>query len=365
MILHNKLLLLVVSTLITLMCDCTNTRTAERHTEIAKGFPQKTWTHYANPAQARYSAEKLTLVRQELASIDTSSLMVVVDGKVLFEYGDVSEISMIMSIRKSILAILFGKYVENGVIDLDRSLDDLGIDDIDGLTKLEKTATIRDLISAKSGVYHGASNTGDDPNKPARGSKIPGTYFVYNNWDFNVAGAIFEKLVGRDIYTVMKHDLADPIGMEDFFLDKQEKSGDLQISKYPAYHFFLSTRDMARIGLLMLQKGKWAGAQVVSKNWVEKITSVVTPSLEKNPASERKGNGYGYMWHVSDENAKLPHFKDSYFAHGLHGQFIAVLPELDMVIAHKTIRSKDDSRRRSVTAEQFWRVIRLLFEARE
>ena len=62
---------------------------------------------------------------------------------------------------------------------------------------IEKTATIDHLITARSGIYHLASNSGDNsPDAPPRGSQTPGEYFLSNNWDFNAAGAVFEQETG-------------------------------------------------------------------------------------------------------------------------------------------------------------------------
>ena len=68
--------------------------------------------------------------------------------------------------------------------------------------------------------------------------------------------------------------------MEDFDRSIQEKSGNLTVSHSPAYHMWLSTRDMARIGELMLRKGRWNGTQLVPEDWVERTTSVITPLEE-------------------------------------------------------------------------------------
>ena len=129
-----------------------------------------------------------------------------------------------------------------------------------GCCRQELEATVEHLITARSGVYHPASNSGDSTaSAPPRGSQRPGTYYLYNNWDFNAAGAVFEKLTGKDIYDALETDLAKPIGMQDFDRSKQQKSGDAKRSQHMAYHMWLSTRDMARIGLLMLRGGRVAG----------------------------------------------------------------------------------------------------------
>ncbi|MCH6548149.1 MAG: serine hydrolase, partial [Gemmatimonadetes bacterium] len=104
-------------------------------------------------------------------SSNTTGLIVVDRGRVVFEFGDVAELSYLASVRKSVLAMLYGKYVENGTVDLEKTLADLGIDDVGGLLDIEKRATIHDLITARSGVYHPASNSGDNlADAPSRGS---------------------------------------------------------------------------------------------------------------------------------------------------------------------------------------------------
>jgi CubicO group peptidase (beta-lactamase class C family) len=201
---------------------------------------------------------------------------------------------------------------------------------------IERTARIRDLISARSGVYHPASNSGDSSaNAPPRGSVKPGTYFLYNNWDFNAAGGAFELLTKRSIYQAFADDIAKPLQLQDFKLAKQELSGDSSKSKFLAYHFTLSTRDMARIGHLMLANGRWGDKQVVPNVWVDSMLQVTTPSIEMHPpyvASQKQG--YGYMWWLMEEPEASP-LAGAYSAQGAYGQFILVIPKRQMVITHK------------------------------
>ncbi len=71
--------------------------------------------------------------------------------------------------------MLYGYWVENGTIDLDATMEDLGVDDIGGLLPIEKQAKVDHLITARSGVYHPASNGGDNlADAPERGSQVPG-----------------------------------------------------------------------------------------------------------------------------------------------------------------------------------------------
>jgi CubicO group peptidase (beta-lactamase class C family) len=268
--------------------------------------------------------------------------------------------------------MLYGKYVAEGRIQLEKTLKELQITDEGGVLAREELATIEHLLTARSGVYHAASNAGDDTaSAPPRGSQQPGRYFLYNNWDFNAAGAIFEQLAGRDIYDALETDLARPIGMEDFDRSKQQKSGDPKRSKFMAYHMWLSTRDMARLGLLMLRGGDWNGHQVVPADWVRKITSLVTPFHEMNPPYQRSLSspgrwGYGYLWWVWDAPNSWPGpYSGAYAARGAGGQFITVFPNVDAVVVHKTDTSEPSphgpaERRRSVTPFQYDAILSML-----
>ena len=328
-------------------------------------FPGATWEYVAAPdlASHGWSREVLrkatTFIRDDS---NTTGLVVVDRGRVVFQYGDIQELSYVASVRKSILAMLYGYWVENGTIDLETTLEQLKIDDIGGLQPGENQATIHHVITARSGVYHPASYSGDDlADAPTRGSQKPGAYMLYSNWDFNVAGAIFEQLTGRDIYDELQAQLAIPLQFEDWDRTVQQKAGDLTISKYPAYPIWVSTRDMARIGYLMLREGNWNGRQVISRDWARRIVGVVTPVHEMNPARRRDGYfGYGYMWWVWDGPKAVGPFKGAYSAVGAVGQWITVLPALDLVVAHKTHNIYG----RTTTTASWQRILELMLEAK-
>ena len=328
-------------------------------------YPGATWEQVARGDLADYgwSDDGLQRTRAFVRdSANTTGLVVVDRGRVVFQYGAVAELSYLASVRKSVLAMLYGRWVEDGTIDLDATLADLDIDDVGGLLDVERRATVRDLITARSGVYHAASNGGDDlANAPERGSKEPGSYMLYNNWDFNAAGAVFEQRTQRDIYDELESQLAVPLGFEDWDRARQRKSGDLTISRNPAYHMWISTRDMARIGYLMLREGEWDGARVMSADWLATITGVVTPLEEMNPEGRRDGYfGYGYMWWVWDGPRAVGPFEGAYTGRGAIGQWITVLPAVDLVIAHKTHSIYE----RTTSWDSWQRMVELLLEAR-
>lgn len=336
---------------------------AATSTLAAPVFPGAEWERIERPEDVGWSSEGLERVRERLSTLATTGMMAVVGGRVLFEYGDVETVSYVASVRKSILSMLYGIYVERGVIDLNRTLAELGIDDIGGLTEQEKQATVAHLLAARSGVYHPASNAGDDlAHAPPRGSKKPGEYYLYSNWDFNALGTIFEQETGKSIYDALEEELVRPLGMRDFDRSRHRRTGDASKSIHLAYHMHLSTRDMARIGYLMLREGNWNGRQIVPRDWVRESTRPITRREEMNPPHRRNGPfGYGYLWWVFDDPSLGPAYEGAYTALGAYGQQILVMPALDLVVAHKTRPGQD----RSVSHQEFLEVVKLLVEAYE
>ena len=325
-------------------------------------FPTTEWQRIDRPESVGWSTAGLEQVRAKLSMLPTTGFMAVVGGRVLMDYGNVQTVSYLASVRKSVLSMLYGIYRERGKIDLDKTLEELRIDDIGGLSAEEKQATVRDLIRARSGVFHAASNPGDDlASAPARGSQKHGTYYLYSNWDFNALGTIFEQETGVNIYDALEREIAQPIGMQDFNRATHQKSGNLSVSMHPAYHINLSTRDMARVGYLMLRNGNWNGRQIVPAPWVKESTSVQTPRSEMNPARHRNGAfGYGYLWWVFDNPILPKDYEGAYTGLGAIGQQILIMPKLDLVVVHKTAPNEAN---RSVSHEQFLGVVQLLVTA--
>jgi CubicO group peptidase (beta-lactamase class C family) len=260
--------------------------------------------------------------------------MALYEGKVFFSWGKIKQKYLIHSIRKPFLCALYGIYVKRGLIDLDKSLDELGIDDIPpGLTSTEKQATVRDLLMSRSGVYHEAAAEAQVMvrTRPERGSHAHGTFFYYNNWDFNVLGTIFEKQTGKKIFEAFKEEIADPIGMQDFLLSDGRYQYERKKSKHPAYHFRMTARDMARFGLLYQNKGKYGDLQVIPSEWIAEST---TPYSINN----LDGDGYGYMWSIIPEEAGLG---NGFYHTGTGVHLLAVLPDTKLVLVHRVDTDRD------------------------
>ena len=326
-----------------------------QHTETSRKYG-KSWQK-ATPEACGFNGRTLAQIPQLVKdrNMGTTGLMIVVGGKEMYSYGDVGEVSYIASCRKSVLSMMYGKYVRNGTIDLAATVGELGIDDVGGLLPTEKRATVRDLISARSGCYHPAANGGGIPEGRIleRGTTEPGTRFVYNNWDFNVAGTVFEMKTGESIYDVFDREFAKPLQLQDWSRPSHRREGDSSKSIHLAYHFHLSTRDMAKLGELMLRKGVWNGRQLVPPEWIEESTSPVT--------SFPNGGGYGYMWWV-ESDSKYPELcRGAFSAHGMYGQRISIFPALDMVVAHKSARNKAHP----TTKKDYGDLIRVIFAAYE
>ncbi len=330
----------VIKEIVTAALDCGSTIISFLNEPApSKVYPGKVWDTAPDPATLGWNPRLLAHLRQYIIdSSNTTGMMVVDHGRVVFSYGNVADNSYLASCRKSILAMLFGPFVANGTIELSTTLDELKLSDIGGLLALEKKATIRQLLTARSGVYHPASNKGDNLDKaPKRGSIRPGTYWLYNNWDFNTAGYILETKTGRTIYQLVDSILAKPLQLQDWNLSLQHKHGDSTLSRYPAYHLWFSTRDIARIGYLMLRKGGWKDEQILPADWIKTITSTVTPYSETLAGGRNFFQfSYGYLWWLWNESYRGTPLEDAYTASGAFGQFITVIPKMDLVIAHKT-----------------------------
>src|SRR6266849_2434788 len=101
---------------------------------------------------------------------------------------------------------------------------------------------------------------------PKRGSHSPGSYWFYNNWDFNALGSIFEKEFKTPVAKAFEARIARRVGMQDFRVEDMyylqapaDASPDFNKSIHPAYHFRMSARDLGRFGYLFLQDGEWRG----------------------------------------------------------------------------------------------------------
>jgi CubicO group peptidase (beta-lactamase class C family) len=298
----------------------------------AQTYPGADWAS-TTPAAAGWSAEGMAQAHAYAAGMGTATLMVVQHGVVVDTMGDVSRRLELHSVRKSLLSALIGIATAEGRINLNATLADLHIDDVaPSLTDAEKQATVQELLEARSGVYHVSlyETAGERRLRPDRGSHPHGTFWYYNNWDFNTLGSIYEHAVGGSIFQAFQAHIAAPLGMQDYRpSDGRYVTG--PESSHPAYPFHMSARDLARFGLLYLHQGQWAGRQIVPAAWVAESTL--------GRSRTRIGSGYGYLWWTGFADQGVPVMdlpKGAFWADGAEGQFVVVDPADDLVVVHQT-----------------------------
>ena len=127
------------------------------HTLASTLFPEDKWQRIYSPESAGFSSEKLKKAKNLFNEMSSNAFIVVLNGRLLVSWGNIKEKLDVYSVRKSFLNSLLGIHVNNGSINLQKTLGDLGIDDKGGLMEQEKTARIIDLIRSRSGVYHKAA----------------------------------------------------------------------------------------------------------------------------------------------------------------------------------------------------------------
>lgn len=307
-------------------------------------FPDSSWMVYDNPDKLGWDTDKLNDVGNYADNLESAALMVIHKGVLIYDWGATDEKYITQSMRKGLLSSLYGAYWDQGKIDLNTTLGELGVDDNPPLTKTERTATIENLLQSSSGIYHSALyELGQSKReKPARGTHRPGETWYYNNWDFNALGTIFEQIIDQKLGVAFKDKIATPLQMQDFASEDvayitQENLGEKMMgnqSEHPAYMFSMSARDMARFGLLYLSKGNWNGKQILSEEWLEKSWDPVAIEMYQGVLN------FGYLWWVFENgdiyvNKDMGFEGDIYFTSGNRGHAVFVIPYLDLVVVHR------------------------------
>lgn len=335
----------------------------------ADQYPAESWSK-ADPASLGWLPERLADARKFVETLPPSSVLVIDRGREVAEWGDPARKIKISSMRKSLLSALYGIYVPLKHFDLDSSLASLGIDDDPPLTAAERQATVRMLLQARSGVYHSyvAGTPAMRDGWPKQGAHPPGSFWFYNNWDFNALGTIFEKEFGTRIAEAFDARIARPIGMQDFRMDDMyylrapaDASPDFDKSIHPAYHFRMTARDLARFGYLFLRNGEWRGQIVIPKAWVGESTQAYS---QAGP-----DQGYGYLWWVDGFGLAARSFS----ARGALAKYLVVIPSRDLVVVYLNHTEFPDDASKlsgdavkklpSISHEQMGQLLKLLLDA--
>ena len=274
-----------------------------------------------------------------LVRTNTTSLLVLHNGEIVHEQYRLgttqSDTRISWSMAKSYLSALFGIAVENGLIDLNKTVTDYVPELVDSAYN---NVPIVDVLNMASGVAFNEDylDFNSDINKMGRalglGSSMdkfagtlktqqrkPGTHRHYVSIDTHVLGMILRSATGKSIEELIETQLwakLKPEGKSYYLTDGYGKAfvlGGLNIT----------TRDYARFGEMFRNKGVFNGEQVVPANWVALSTANNAPSP---PNTKIDTFGYGYQWWVP-QNAD-----EEFFAGGIYGQFIYVNPKQKVVI---------------------------------
>lgn len=185
---------------------------------------------------------------------------------------------------------------------------------------------VRDLLSMSGG--HDAEPKIDFAVGPSvRGffaqpvTHQPGTWFRYNTPGSYMLSAIVTKATGQTVLEYLKPRLFAPLG-----IDGPEWGTTAEGYSLGGYGLFLRTEDIAKFGLLYLQKGKWQGKQLLPQKWVEAATAKQVAN-DQAPSARTADwrQGYGFQFWRSQHNA--------YRGDGRNGQICLILPEQDAVVA--------------------------------
>ena len=224
------------------------------------------------------------------------------------------------SMCKSITGMAIGMLIEEEKLKLDENIYDIFPDHINAFSKIFRPViTVENLLTMTSGVTFNESGivSGNDwlgsfLNASVNGK--PGTEFQYNSLNTYVLSAIVMKRTGETLTEYLTPRLFGPLGITKYYWETCPKG----ITK-GGWGLFLCAEDMAKLGQLYLQRGKWNGQQLVSEYWIEISTA-------RHLKTQNDTYGYGYqLW--------MEQRPGSFEYNGMLGQNVIIYPDMDMVLA--------------------------------
>lgn len=223
------------------------------------------------------------------------------------------------SMCKSITGMAIGMLIEEEKLKLDENIYDIFPDHINAFSKIFRPViTVENLLTMTSGVTFNESGivSGNDwlgsfLNASVNGK--PGTEFQYNSLNTYVLSAIVTKRTGETLNEYLTPRLFGPLGITKYYWETCPKG----ITK-GGWGLFLCAEDMAKLGQLYLQRGKWNGQQLVSEYWIEISTA-------RHLKTQNDTYGYGYqLW--------MEQRPGSFEYNGMLGQNVIIYPDMDMVL---------------------------------
>jgi len=267
------------------------------------------------------------------------SLLVLKDNQLLLEeyfYGyDRTQTHNIYSCTKSITSLLLGLALDrHKEINTDASLFQFFPQYDSQKNENKAQITLKHVLTMTAGFHdHEGPPKKDIPgspflhilSKPLKSK--PGEAFKYSNESSDLLGGVIYSLTGKQADEYAEENLFGPLGITNYYWEKE--------NGIPHCHsdLHLLPRDMAKIGLLVLNDGNWNNQQIVSKEWVREST--------KPHVKESKFFDYGYQWwHRSKNNLQWwkepntvsPKEHDLVTALGYGGQYIMIIRDLNLVV---------------------------------
>jgi len=289
--------------------------------------PVDTEWSFGGPSQHGMDAARLANIRQRFAGSQMLAMVIVKDGVIVDEFYkdgyDENSLFRMHSVTKSVMGALIGIAIDKGVIEnVDVRLADI-YPGLMGNADKEKI-TIEHLLEHTSGFSEGDSSFMShirSENWVERFLSLPlaakpGTSFFYSTAGSHMLSDILERSAGMSTYDFAMENLFRPLGIESF-----EWGTDPQGVVDGGNGLSLSVRDAAKFGQLFLEGGNWRGHQLVSQEWVRESIAVHAPG-------EPDKGRYGYQWWIWSFGGQ-----DVYYALGYAGQFVFVVPELNLVTA--------------------------------
>ncbi|MBF6173300.1 serine hydrolase domain-containing protein [Nocardia blacklockiae] len=235
----------------------------------------------------------------------------------------------VWSVTKSVVSLVAGIAWDRGELDLAAPIDRYlppGLGDA-----AHRSITVENLLTETSGLHIGLINEGVtgvvpvDPNSAAQALGVPldhppGTEFAYSQRNVDLLSYVIERAVGEPLQQFAQRELFDPLGIrrEDYYWAR-DRSG----HTYGYAHLLIPPDDLAKLGLLASNDGRWNGTRVVSEDYLRKARQ---PS-SANPC-------YGYLFWVGAGCVEMPGFlpPDTYEMSGLALQNVFVIPSLDLTV---------------------------------
>lgn len=267
----------------------------------------------------------------EQSNVELHSLMIIRHGKVVAEgwwnpYK--SDYKHIMySVSKTLTSMAIGMAIADGKLSINDKVISFFPDDLpDTVSANLEAMTVKDLLTMTAGQDPPASILLDTQNwvrafLAAPVVDKPSSRFVYNSSATYMVSAIFHKVMGQRVFDYLKSRIFDPLSITD--IDSEVDPMGIDVG---GWGMRIRTEDMAKIGQLLLQKGRWNGKQLIPEQWIAEASAahVLQDALIEPSQRDDWSLGYGYQIWRSMYN--------SYRADGAHGQYILVMPDKDAVV---------------------------------